>query len=225
MLQRYRLTFAKTMAMRFTSHLDTQRAIERTMRRAKIPLAYSEGFTPHAKLQLAAALPLGYISIGELAECWLTREFCAEEMLSALNQYRPPGLVFTQCSLIPLEGKSLQTRIYLAVYICYLQQTNSPLRKKIDELLCSQSILRQRRGKEYDLRPLIHSIELTPHTREEFLHKKLLDEVSFSTISQKLTIYLNQTEGASGRPDEVLDVLGIPLHKALIMRERMLFNE
>ena len=68
---RLRLYFGKTSLMRYTAHLDTQRALERTIRRAKLPLAYSEGFTPHAKMNLAAALPLGFTSIGELADIWL----------------------------------------------------------------------------------------------------------------------------------------------------------
>ena len=54
---RLRATFSKTMAMRYTGHLDVQRAWERALRRASLPLAYSQGFKPHPKLNLTAPLP------------------------------------------------------------------------------------------------------------------------------------------------------------------------
>ena len=54
---RARITFAKTEAMRYTGHLDLARALERTLRRAGLPLSYTQGFTPRARLHLACALP------------------------------------------------------------------------------------------------------------------------------------------------------------------------
>ncbi len=63
---RYRLRFHKTEAMRFTGHLDLHRALERTIRRSGLPLAYTRGFSPHPRLQLAAALPLGFVSRAEV---------------------------------------------------------------------------------------------------------------------------------------------------------------
>ncbi len=61
-MQRLRLTFAKTAAMRYTGHLDLHTTWERTLRRARLPLAYSQGFHPQPKIQLASALPLGFTS-------------------------------------------------------------------------------------------------------------------------------------------------------------------
>jgi hypothetical protein len=73
-LARYRITFSKTEAMRFTGHLDLHRTWERTFRRAGLPLAYSEGFNPHPKINIGAALPLGCLSRGDLIDAWLERE-------------------------------------------------------------------------------------------------------------------------------------------------------
>jgi radical SAM-linked protein len=68
---RLRITFAKTEAMRFTGHLDLHRTWERCFRRARLPLAYTQGFNPHPRLNLAAALPLGFTSQGEMIDAWL----------------------------------------------------------------------------------------------------------------------------------------------------------
>ena len=56
---RYRIFFSKTEAMRFTGHLDLHRTLERTMRRANLPLAYSEGFTPRPKFNPCLSTPVG----------------------------------------------------------------------------------------------------------------------------------------------------------------------
>ena len=57
---RVRLTFTKQGALRYTGHLDLHKILERSIRRAKLPLAYSQGYHPQPKINLAAALPLGF---------------------------------------------------------------------------------------------------------------------------------------------------------------------
>jgi uncharacterized protein (DUF2344 family) len=71
---RIRAEFAKTEAMRFTSHLDLYRAWERLLRRAGLPLQFSQGYNPRPKLQLAAPLPLGMTSQVEIIDFWLSGE-------------------------------------------------------------------------------------------------------------------------------------------------------
>ena len=63
---RIRITFSKQGALRYTGHLDLHNLWERAARRAAIPLAYSQGFHPQPKIQLAAALPLGFSSRAEV---------------------------------------------------------------------------------------------------------------------------------------------------------------
>ena len=60
--------FEKTKELSYTSHLDVQRTLQRTFRRAALPLAYSKGFNPHPKLSFATALATGYTSAGEWFE-------------------------------------------------------------------------------------------------------------------------------------------------------------
>ena len=68
---RVRITFSKQGALRFIGHLDLHRLWERAMRRANLPLTYSQGFHPQPKISLAAALPLGFSSRGEVLDARL----------------------------------------------------------------------------------------------------------------------------------------------------------
>ena len=101
-LARYRITFGKTEAMRFTGHLDLHRTWERTFRRAGLPLAYSEGFNPHPKINIGAALPLGCLSRGDLIDAWLEAELAVTEVESALRQAAPPGIAIDGVARIDL---------------------------------------------------------------------------------------------------------------------------
>lgn len=69
--QRFRVSFLKGERVRYISHLDVLRFWERAIRRAGLPLAYSQGFTPHPKLAFASPLPLGFIGEAEVMDVTL----------------------------------------------------------------------------------------------------------------------------------------------------------
>ena len=77
--------------MRYTSHLDVHRTWERTLRRARLPLAYSQGFNKRPKINLAVALPLGFTSDCELVEFWLDGTPTLSEVESRLREAAPSG--------------------------------------------------------------------------------------------------------------------------------------
>ena len=74
---RIRITFAKQGALRYTGHLDLHKLWERAARRAELPLAYSQGFHPQPKMNIAAALPLGFSSRCEVMDMRLEHEIPA----------------------------------------------------------------------------------------------------------------------------------------------------
>jgi radical SAM-linked protein len=159
---RYRLHFHKTEAMRFTGHLDLHRALERTIRRSGLPLAYTRGFSPHPRLQLAAALPLGFVSRAEVADLWLEQPLAAQDVLSRLQAAAPPGMNFLEAQVAPEQEPSLQQQVTSAAYSVVLAgPPPADLDERVRELLLAPTLLRQRRGKAYDLRPLIVSLEHT----------------------------------------------------------------
>lgn len=91
-VQRLRLQYAKRGRLRFSSHRDFQRALERALRRADIPMAYSAGFSPHPKVSYANSAPTGVASEAEYVEIGVTRECDAAAVRDALDAALPPGL-------------------------------------------------------------------------------------------------------------------------------------
>jgi len=91
--QRLRVRYAKRGRARFASHRDIGRAIERALRRADIPMAYSSGFSPHPRVSYAGASPTGAASESEYLELGLAARLDPDEVREQLNQALPDGIV------------------------------------------------------------------------------------------------------------------------------------
>ncbi|MFC3988289.1 TIGR03936 family radical SAM-associated protein [Actinoplanes siamensis] len=91
-MQRIRLRYAKRGPLRFTSHRDFARAFERALRRAGVPIAFSQGFTPHPKISYASAAPTGVGSEAEYLEIGLQSQVDPEQLRIALDAALSPGL-------------------------------------------------------------------------------------------------------------------------------------
>ena len=192
-MQRLRITFAKTAAMRFSGHLDLHKTWERTFRRACLPLAYSEGFNPQPKINLASALPLGFISECELIDAWMERPQVLAEARAALERAAPPGIQILEVVEAPARAPALQTQVIAVEYRVTIASDLSPdaMDERIAALLALPEIKRVRREKEYDLRPLV-----------EALARAASDE-----LGHTLVMRLAAREGATGRPEEVVAAL------------------
>ncbi len=90
-VQKLRVRYAKRGRLRFTSHRDIQRALERALRRAGVPMAYSSGFTPHPKISYAGAAAMGAASEAEYLEISVTERLDPERVRLALDAALPPG--------------------------------------------------------------------------------------------------------------------------------------
>ena len=84
--------FEKTKELSYTSHLDVQRTLQRTFRRAELPLAYSNGFNPHPKLSFATALATGYTSAAEWFEVELAETVERNDFIARVNAALPTGM-------------------------------------------------------------------------------------------------------------------------------------
>ncbi len=91
-IQRVRVRYAKRGRLRFTSHRDFQRALERALRRIAAPLAYSAGFNPHPKISYANAAPTGAASEAEYLELGLAERVDPAALQKALDGALPAGL-------------------------------------------------------------------------------------------------------------------------------------
>ncbi len=108
-VQRVRIRYAKRGPLRFTSHRDFARAFERAVQRARVPIAYSQGFTPHPKISYASAAPTGVASEAEYLELALRAEVDPQELRRSLDAALSPGLDVLDA--VVAQGGSLAERI------------------------------------------------------------------------------------------------------------------
>lgn len=90
-VQRFRIRYAKRGRLRFASHRDFQRAFERALRRAEVPMAYSAGFTPHPKISYANAAPTGTASEAEYVEIGVAAACEADDLRTRIDAALPEG--------------------------------------------------------------------------------------------------------------------------------------
>ncbi len=210
-MHRYRISYQKGDAIKYTGNLDLQKAWERSCRRAALPLVYSQGFHPQPKINLACPLPLGMTSNVELVDIWLAEECAINQLMGSLVGAVPPGIVIDSINEVSLQEPALQMTVQSAYYTANLHPDidSIALNNKISELLASGNLPRLRRKKTYDLRPLILDLSLEK-------------DLSGQPILQ---MHLTVTEGKTGRPDEVLLALDIDPSEAKIVRTRLIRTE
>ncbi len=108
-VQRLRIRYAKRGRLRFSSHRDFQRALERALRRAAVPMAYSAGFSPHPRISYVNAAPTGSASEAEYVEIALTQRRDPDQVRTQLNSALPTGLDLLD--IVEAGGGSLPERI------------------------------------------------------------------------------------------------------------------
>ena len=208
---RLRIDYAKTAAMRYTSNLDVHKSWERTLRRARLPLAYSQGFHPQPRIHQASPLPLGLTSQAEVIDIWLEEELPLDEIRARLIQAAPPGIEIQSIQPIELQEPNLQSQVLAAQYVVtFLDPIPlAPLEEGIQRLLGASSLPRERRDRKYDLRPLIEKLEILPATSDGRV---------------QVSMQLASRPNATGRPDEVLAELGFQDYPQRIERVALVFE-
>lgn len=158
-----RLSFSKKGAVIFTSHLDLQRTMMRILARADLPLWYTQGFNPHAKLVFGLPLPLGCAGERELMDIRIERDMPCDEILERMRRATVPGITFTEC--YPANEK--YAGITSASYRITLRlPEEDPLSAgESEKFLSSRSIITVKKTKsgeaETDIAPLIHSVSVS----------------------------------------------------------------
>ena len=192
--------YRKSGELRWISHLDLKRTLERAMRRAQLPLALSQGHNPHPKLSFGPPLSLGVTSNAELVAIHLSEAMDADQLRDRLNAQLPPGLqVLEAWSLPAYRKKETFGNIELAEYVVALSESigRDHLQRRVDQLLASSELVVQRGGERpertLNLRPLIHRIEV--------------DEGEEGGVGLRMSLRTGSHGGA--RPQEVVALLGL----------------
>ncbi|MFN2183772.1 MAG: TIGR03936 family radical SAM-associated protein [Anaerolineae bacterium] len=213
-VQRLRVQFSKGEQLAYISHLDLARTWERVCRRAGLPLAHSQGFNPRPRYQLAAALPVGVTGRSEFLDLWLVEAMEPEDLEARLRPCLPPGLEVLRVEETDLRGPALQAQTRAADYRAVVrnQEPAEAVSSRVRALLAAPLILRQRqhKGKQqtYDLRPLIQTVTVERGPAGEHV----------------LNMRLQLSPEGAGRPDEVLEALGLTLDPHRIERTNLCFE-
>ena len=176
-----------------------------------MPLVYSQGFHPQPKINLACPLPLGITSTVEIVDIWLSDQLDLETIIGKLENAVPPGIKVQNVELAVTTEPAIQTTILSARYHAIFPANfdSDRLAMNINSVMEQVEIIRLRRTKQYDLRPLIQKLSLiqTPEGMEG------------------IEMLLSASEGKTGRPDEVLLQLGIDPSLADITRVELIRNQ
>ena len=207
-MQRLRLRFGRGSAVRFISHLDIMRCWERVFRRAGVPLEYTQGFTPHPKLAVAAPLAVGFTGAAELMDIWLRKWTPPEAVMMMVRPELPQGFELSLVWEVPLRAPSLQSIIRSARYRCvaWCDEGLSVAQAAARTFLASESVTCEyRRGEEVrsqDIRPLVRDVVVEPGPG--------------GACEIELDVHLGQN--GSVRPEHVLAGLGFAMPPESIHR-------
>jgi radical SAM-linked protein len=114
---RYRVRWSRRGKLRYLSANDVDTVLERSARRAKLPVAYSKGFTPHPKISFATALPVGYGSVAELLDMTLTEALDPDEVKGRFNAGLPEDLRIEGVALLEPGAPKLGNIVSAADYV------------------------------------------------------------------------------------------------------------
>lgn len=113
---RLRVTYAKAGRLRWLSHLEVTRSLERGVRRAALAYAVTRGFNPHMKIAFGPALPVGTAGERECFDVWLTEYVPVPLLLPRLSCALPPGFWPAEARYVPESSASLSAGVLVGVY-------------------------------------------------------------------------------------------------------------
>jgi len=213
-MQRLRIKFCRGEEIKFISHLDLMRLWQRALIRAGIPLAYSEGFSPHPRISLAAPLALGVTSESELMDIVTSRWVSPHWLTAALSQQLPVGIELLQAQPVPPTLPSLQSQTAFAEYRVGIvtEKGEKDVESAISTLLSLEQLpwqhARDTGRRNYDLRTLINDLWLIDCRS------------GHCTIGMRLQC----DNRGSGRPEQVTAALGFTGYPESIHRTKLVMN-
>lgn len=149
-LFRLRVRFVEQGRLALLSHLEVARALERAVRRAGLPFAVSQGFSPHMRIAFGAALPVGVGSTCELFDVFLTDYVAPAKALAALQEASVDDLRPYECSYVDRSALAASVACPLSAYEAHLSET--PERFAFPEVI---TVVRKKKEKELVVREFL----------------------------------------------------------------------
>lgn len=158
-----RLVYEKCGRAKYISHLDLMRAMQRAIKRAKLPVWYTQGFNPHIYIMFPLTLSLGFESRVEVMDIALLEEMDFEEVRAKLNEQMPDGMRIVSCALPVYK----HTQITHAKYNVRFTADRPPevCRELFEDMLSKEKIEIEKRTKKktvnlVDIRPSINAVKI-----------------------------------------------------------------
>ena len=174
------MQFCKTREGRFLSHLDLMHTWERVIRRSQLPLAYSQGFNPHPKINFASACAVGTTSDGEYMDMELTQELPVEQVEEMLQAVMPPAFRVSAMKVVTGKAPSLMSIIQRARYVLRLELVEEAAQEQLDaaverfwqqeEIVIYRYKKNSKDKKPVNIRPGVYELELTAEGKNALLH-------------------------------------------------------
>lgn len=197
--QRLYIVFSRGRRLRFLSHLDMMRLWERALRRAQLPLHYSQGYHPHPRLSLALPLAVGMTAGAEWLECELGAPVSVAEVRLGLSAQLPAGIALCQVIEAPYKAPSLASRLRTSTYEATVHRPlpQDEVQSRVERLRrAAQWIVEEPhkgRMRSVDVRAMVDSVQLGPRTPG----------------GQQLHLVLRHEQGRSTRVETVLKALDL----------------
>src|SRR4030065_264038 len=213
-MQRLRLKFSRGEELKFLSHLDLMRLWERAIRRAGLPLTYSEGFTPHPQIALAAPLSVGITSQAELMDVILSRWLPPQTFIAQIGEQLPHGIELLEVWPVGSKTPSLQSQVRFVEYRVEVEteRESQEVELALKSLLSAKELpwhhLRDTGARYYDLRVLVDDLWL----------------IDCRDSLCVLGMRLRCDEKGTGRPEQVAKALGFLQRPKLIHRTNLILN-
>ena len=212
-VQRLRVWFSKGDRVRYISHLDVLRYWERCIRRAGLPLSYSQGFTPHPKLAFAGPLPLGYLAENEVMDVTLDERMDPAEFAARLVPQTTSDLSVVRVEEVPLGMIAPQSALLWADYAVDLEGVPTEVaRLAVASFLAATewpwTEVRHDKTRAYDLRAATATLAAEP-----------------SATGARLTMRLMATQEMMARPEQLLAAILPGVEALAVTRLGLLFDD
>jgi radical SAM-linked protein len=193
-----RVKFEKKADMRYIGHLDLMRTMQRALRRADLPIAYSQGYNPQQKMNFAMALALGMESEAEYMEVEMAEEILPSEFADRLNSALPAGIQILHAEKIEDAPKSLMSIVSWSLYAVCFPDEGKPAdaEARIETLLGEREIWTIRRRKKKK-QMVSKQVEI----------RQWIDTIKWLEETQELQMMLKTGSNGNLKPEEVLPVL------------------
>jgi radical SAM family uncharacterized protein/radical SAM-linked protein len=222
-VQRLRFRIGRNGEARFLSHLELVNSWVRTLRRARTPLSYSQGFHAHPKLTFATAPPVGEESMGDYMDVVLKEGVEPRELLARIQATLPEGIRAFDVEEVPLKAPALMACTTGFAYTLYATADPVTLRHRIDTVMCAPEIIVERNGKakmvrgrkrpapkvEVDIRPMIRKLELVDSGENQAV----------------IDLEIELVSGRSVRMREILPLLGLDAQSTKVLKRDTFLSE